>query len=262
MVKVSIVIPLYRITPFISQCLANLNAHTNSEETEIIIVRSSGSFSENCNRGISLAKGEYICLLNDDICVIENWLAPLIDVLDTRPDAGAVSPMMLFPFGQVQFGGMVFHDDYCGGHLGWGWQKEDPRLLKEVTEFQATTFGCVLLRRSALEECGYPTIVPDVYLRNNGKVLDEDFKVGGYEDVDLCLRMKLVGWKIFYQPDSKVIHWESTTFKNMNQKTRLEASKSNRELYLNRWTQYFKDGAFKVDDNDYEGGLDNYARRQ
>ena len=241
--KVSIIVPLYRITPFINQCLTSLNAHTNNEDTEIIIVRSSGSFAENCNRGIKIAKGEYICLLNDDILVTENWLSPLISVLDSRPDAGGVSPMMLFPTKKVQFAGMVFHSDYMGGHLGWGWSSTDPRLPKEVTEFQATTFGCVLLRKSAL-----PLSLED-------KPIDECYRVGGYEDIDTCFRMRKQGWRFFLQPASKIEHWESTTFNNMDQKVRTEASNKNREIYLNRWKPSFERGILKVDDVNFSGGV-------
>lgn len=286
--KVSIVIPLFKHSNLFNQCMDSLAKY--SPEAEIIVIRSNGSFAENCNRGIAAAKGDYICLLNDDIVVTENWLQPLVEVLDNNPSAGAVSPMMLFPpkkewenvitksglqlhqvtdriITKVQFAGMVFHKDYCGGHLGWGWKIDDPRLPKEVTEFQATTFGCVLLRREALEDicqCGSEKCEANEYggshpldLFVDTKVIDESYTVGGYEDIDTCFKFKQKGWKIFLQPASKIFHYESVSFNSIDQTLRQSASNSNRELYLSRWTPYFENGTFKVDDADFEGGVWN-----
>jgi GT2 family glycosyltransferase len=221
---------------------------TYSPECEIIVIRADGSFAENCNRGIAASTGDYICLLNDDCIVTEGWLSPLIQILDEHPKAGAVSPMMLFPEGRVQFGGMIFHNDYSAGHLGWGWKHDDPRLLKEPTEFQATTFGCVLLRRSALEHIAFEDI------GFASELIDEFYKIGGYEDIDCCFRMKLNGWQIWYQPNSKIFHYENATFMSMPYDIRWKASIQNRKLFFDRWTKYFDNKTFKVDDKDYEGG--------
>jgi GT2 family glycosyltransferase len=224
-----------------------------TKDYEVIVIRADGSFAENCNRGIATSSGDYICLLNDDCIVTEGWLQPLIELMDNNPKAGAVSPMMLYPNGKVQFGGMIFHSDYCGGHLGWGWNFDDKRLLKEPTQFQATTFGCVLLRKEALWDTEYNHL-EDYRLLD--KWLDENYKIGGYEDIDWCFRAKLNGWEIWYQPKSKIWHYENQAFNKMG-KERWNQSKNNRELFISRWKPYFDNGTFRIDDADFEGGKVN-----
>lgn len=239
---VSIVIPLYKINPLFYNCLESIKQCTDYPNYEIIIIHSNGSFAENCNRGIKDSKGKYILLLNDDcnVSAMSTWLDKLVAVMESTPKCAAVSPMMLFPNKQVQFGGMVFHQDYCAGHLGWGWHIDDKRLVRNVHEFQATTFGCVLLRKKAINDVG---------------LIDEEYKVAAYEDVDWCLRAKLRGWKILYQPNSIVWHYESQTFQTMDQKLRSDSSAENRKLYISRYAKYFKDGTFSVDDVCYPGGV-------
>lgn len=263
MPKVSIVIPLYRITELFYQCMESLKKC--SPECEVIVIRADGSFAENCNRGIAAASGDYICLLNDDCVVTEGWLSPLVRILDENPKAGAVSPMMLYPNGRVQFGGMVFHSDYCGGHLGWGWAADDPRLIKVPTQFQATTFGCVLLRKEALKSImavdGLHLIgkldETFIYKRSDERFLDDSYKIGGYEDIDWCVRAKLKGWEIWYQPESRIYHYENATFMSMPPEQRWKASIENRKTFLSLWKSFFDDGTFKVDDMDYPGGKVN-----
>ncbi|WP_131120401.1 methyltransferase domain-containing protein [Lichenihabitans psoromatis] len=106
---VSIIIPAYRGLPDLENCLRSLAAHYDTEPSfEVIVVddcpwepvlwalpNSGGlikvSNTENlgfllsCNRGASLARGQYLCFLNSDTIVYGGWLKRLVEVFDDIP---------------------------------------------------------------------------------------------------------------------------------------------------------------------------------
>lgn len=252
---ISIIIPAYNVTPLLYNCLESLKqTGHDGYDLETIIINANGSFAENCNRGIGIAKGEYILLLNDDTQVIQKeWLTLLVKWMDDHPKCGAVSPRMVFPDGRIQFSGMIFHSNYEGGHYGFGWNNDDPRVA-EPRQYQATTFGCVLLRKEALLDIIEFYGPRTEYIREKSEgILDENYKIGGFEDVDACFRLKLKGWEIWYLPYSVLLHAESQTFKSIDQDRRWSAFMQNRLYYHKKWDKYFSNGTFIVDDVLYDG---------
>ncbi|MBO9356741.1 glycosyltransferase [Bordetella petrii] len=61
------------------------------------------------NLGASLASGEYLLFLNGDVFPRHaDWIQPLVDVLETHSDIGAVAPRLLSPEGAIRHAGMEF----------------------------------------------------------------------------------------------------------------------------------------------------------
>ncbi|GEM_PF-3406857 len=224
--KVSIIIPVFNKVELTEKCLQALFTHTPSDiPWEVIVVDNASSdrtpeflkeatqkyprlrylrntvnlgFAKACNQGAEVSSGEYLLFLNNDTEVQENWLQPMVKLLDNDFRVGAVGGKLLFPDGSIQHAGVIIldhrksSDPLYATHV---YQKQSASL--EVTNerryYQAVTAACLLIRRKAFEEV---------------EGFDEEYW-NGYEDVDLCFKLQSKGWLIVYEPQSVVIHHEA-----------------------------------------------------
>ncbi len=157
------------------------------------------NFSRQVNRGMALANGEAILLLNNDIEVIEpDWLAEMVECL-AFPDVGIVGARLLYPGGDIQHAGVVVGLGGLAGHWYVNRPADFPgpmgRLAVRSTA-SAVTGACMLITRACLDAVG---------------PFDEaDFAVA-YNDVDFCLRARAAGFRALYTPFATLIHNESAT---------------------------------------------------
>lgn len=172
-----------------------------NEFPEIIVLRNEANlgFAEGNNIGIrfALQRGaEYVVLLNNDTIVESNFLIPLLELADKDPTIG------------VQSGKIMFHSApnliwYAGGHIHIhkglavhrGIFEEDKGQHDHIEETGYAT-GCLMfLTKRALEEVGE---------------LERSF-FAYFEDFDWCLRAREKGFRVVYNPGSKIWHKVSTT---------------------------------------------------
>ena len=153
------------------------------------------NFSAICNYGVSLAKGDYLLLLNNDTKLItENWLERMVGTC-TRPEVGVCGVRLLYPDDTIQHAGIVVSgaaanhlhkylpSDNCGYFNFAGHQRN----------LSAVTAACVIVRRDAYELVGG---------------FDEKLAVA-YNDVDFCLRLGEKGLLVVYDPYVELVHYES-----------------------------------------------------
>lgn len=214
----SVVIPNWNGLNFLETCLDALRAQTHTEIDVIIVDNASedGSqdfikthypdvmlieLSENtgftgaCNAGMEQAQGEIIALLNNDTEVDPDWAKEVCNAFERYPEIGAVASKMLL-FNQrdhIHTAGDLFTKDGRAVNRGV-WQKDEGQFEEEVFVFSACG-GSSAYRKEMLDEIG---------------LLDHDYFFL-LEDIDLCWRAQLMGWKVLYVPTAIVYHHLSAT---------------------------------------------------
>ena len=154
------------------------------------------NFSRKSNFGAAHARGDYFLFLNDDIEVADaDWLRILLTIAQ-EPGVGAVGPKLLFEDGTIQHAGVfAWHGP---GHIGFGHRQRDVGhmgLLEVDREVLATTGACLLTPRDAFERAGGFTLT----LPSN------------WNDVDYCLKLRELGYRIVWTPQVTLTHFESLT---------------------------------------------------
>jgi GT2 family glycosyltransferase len=163
------------------------------EGARVIASRVNRGFAGGCNLGASAARGEYLVLLNDDALVEPGWLEPLVAACERRPRVGAVGSRLLHADGSLQEAGQVLWSD--GSTTGVG--RDAPAQLHAYEWARRVDYcsgSSLLVRHSTWERLGG---------------LDESYFPAYYEDVDLCLRIAEAGEEVWYEPTSRVRHFES-----------------------------------------------------
>ena len=237
--RVSIIIPLYNQVDYTVACLEALAQNTpeaanyevilvdnaSSDGTEAFLQQLSGDvivhrneqnlgFAKACNQGARLASGEILLFLNNDTIPHPGWLEGMLDVFASEARVGAVGSKLLFPDGTIQHAGVVFADDGSPGH--WLYQADlaDHPLVNQRRDFQCVTAACIAIPRPLFEQL---------------EGFDEGYR-NGYEDVDLCLKIRKAGYRVVYTPDSVVTHVSSVS------EGRKDFDDVNLQRLLKRWS--------------------------
>ena len=215
----SIIIPVWNKCELTYQCLTALPDATSETSYEVILVdngstddtarlldalsgdvqvirnRENLGFARACNQGAKSARGRYLVFLNNDTIPQQGWLKALVDEVESHDDVAVVGSKLLYPDGTIQHAGVGFSRVwFTPYHLYRGFNQH-AEVVNRRREFQAVTAACMLMRREVFEKLdGF----------------DEGYK-NGFEDVDLCLRVRELGGRIIYQPKSVLYHLESQT---------------------------------------------------
>ena len=140
---------------------------------------------------------EYFILINSDIEVTGNWLEPLVKWMDEHPDCGACAPKLHSFQEREKFeyagaaGGYIDRYGYpfCRGRVLKRIETDKGQYDSPADVFWATG-ACLMVRSKVYRELGG---------------LDERF-FAHMEEIDLCWRMQLEGWKVTVVPESTVYH--------------------------------------------------------
>ncbi len=138
-----------------------------------------------------------LLFLNDDTrAIVPEWLEAMVE-LGAGPDAGAVGAKLLYPDGRIQHAGVVLGLFQHAGHAFRGLDGAKrhyfdlPDVIRNVS---AVTGACMLVRAAAFWEAGG---------------FDESRFPVSFNDVDLCLRLTKLGYKVLYTPHAVLQHHES-----------------------------------------------------
>ena len=171
-------------------------------------------FTGGYNRALMEIEADYYVLLNSDVEVSEGWLEPLAGFMEDNPDAGICQPKILSVAEPDRFeyagaaGGFIDRYGYpfCRGRILTCVEKDSGQYDSPKECFWATG-ACLMIRSSLYHHLGG---------------LDDRF-FAHMEEIDLCWRAKLLGYRVWALPSSKVWHVGGGTLPN----------NSPRKLYLN-----------------------------
>lgn len=182
------------------------------------------------NQAIREARGRYVLVLNPDTLLQEDTLRALVAFMDVRPEAGAVGCRILnpdgtfapesrraFPTPSVALYRMVglsrlFPESPVFGRYNMTYLPAD-----EVCEVDALSGSCMMVRRDALAYSFDAWASARAAASGDGAeapepgtgagLFDEEFFMYG-EDLDWCYRIQQAGWRIYYTPETQIIHYK------------------------------------------------------
>ncbi len=168
----------------------------NFPEIRLIQNESNGGFAKGYNDALKHIDSEFYVLLNSDVEVTENWLNPLLDIMED-PKIAACQPKVKSHATQSEFehagaaGGYldVNYHPFCRGRI-FNSVEKDLGQYDHPTEVFWATGACLLIRSKLFHVSGG---------------FDEDF-FAHMEEIDLCWRLKRANYKIFVVPKSTVYH--------------------------------------------------------
>src|SRR5699024_4776423 len=136
-----------------------------------------------------------ILFLNNDTQVTEGWLSSLVKLIESDSTIGMVGSKLVYPDGRLQEAGGIIWSDGSGWNYG---RMDDPdkpeyNYVKDVDYISGAS---IMIRRELWEQIGG---------------FDVRYTPAYCEDADLAFEVRKAGYRVVYQPLSKVIHFEGVS---------------------------------------------------
>lgn len=238
--RTSIIIPSYNGLELLQQAIGAIRFYTNEQETpyELIVVDNGSSdgtcewcireritvislpvnigFPSACNKGLRLASGDSLMLLNNDVTVTQGWLTGLQEALYNQPETGIVGPVTNYASGrqQVAYPFASMHEFHRIAA-----EVRNNRELAAEPILRLVGF-CMLFKRELYARIGE---------------LDERFSPGHYEDDDYCFRARMHGYTLLMCSNVLVHHQGSVSFKRSSPLLVQQLVEHNRQQFIAKW---------------------------
>lgn len=186
----------------------------NYPDVEVLQLDSNYGYAGGYNKALADIESEYFVLLNSDVEVTAGWELPVVEYMDANTHVAAAMPKILSYNDKKTFeyagaaGGFIdkYGFPFCRGRILYKIE-EDAGQYNSVIDIFWASGACMFVRSKAFREAGG---------------LDADF-FAHMEEIDLCWRLKRLGYSVVAVPDSVVYHVGGGTLPNNNP----------RKLYLN-----------------------------
>lgn len=232
--QLSVIIVNYNVRYFLEQALFSVRKAAQNIDTEVFVVDNNSTdgscemlaerfpevklirntenagFSKANNQAILKSTGKYVLLLNPDTVVEEDTFSQILEFMEKTTDCGGLGVKMLDGTGKFLpeskralptpaiafykiFGlAALFPHSRTFGKYHLAYLDKD-----QVHEIEVLSGAFMLLRKEALDKSG---------------LLDEDFFMYG-EDIDLSYRILKSGYKNYYFPKTRIIHYKGESTK-------------------------------------------------
>ncbi len=218
---ISIIIVSYNVKEYIVSCIQSIYKHSKSNYSfEIVVVDNNSKdetieslnknfpnisliknnfnagFSAGVNSGVAICKGKYILVLNPDTMFVEDTISMLINATKNQKRLGAIGPALINENGNIQqsFWGnpsimntllSIFYLDFLNYKKNY-----KNKRLNDISTVETISGAAFFLSKKIFNEL-------------NG--LNE--KLFWMEDIDFSIRLNKAGYKTYYLPSTKIIHF-------------------------------------------------------
>jgi len=155
-----------------------------------IIKNPENNMSSGIDMAMKRAKGRYIFFLNNDIYFEKGAISKMINFMDACPEAGQIQGKVVSYFDHKKIDSVGESMDIYGNPVTLGAGETDKGQYDTLREVLSVTGSTSLYRASLIKKIG---------------ILDPDYRIG-YEDMDLSLRLRTAGYKIYCFPEAVVYH--------------------------------------------------------
>ena len=222
---VSIIIPYKDNVALLEHCVESILTRTDYQNYEIILVDNGSedeatlrysqdlvatrlnvhllrlemdfNFSALNNAAVAQSKSEFVLFLNNDTQVINrDWLTAMVRELQ-RAEVGVVGAKLLYEDGTVQHAGVIYGLGHVAGHSFRTLEDTDSGHMNRANltqEYLAVTGACLMTKRALFNRIGG---------------FDAEHLKIAYNDVDYCLSVHQLGYKVIYTPHARLFHYES-----------------------------------------------------
>jgi len=232
MIKLSIIIVNYNTQKLLRNCLKSVFEKIKGVQLEVWVVDNNSSdgslemvknefpevkiipnkenvgFAKANNQAIKESKGKYILLLNPDTFILDTNFNELLKFMEGHPEAGSCGPLVLNKDGTMQrqckrgfptfWNSFAYYSGLWKLFLKSQWWRENfggyfllNKADNQICEADCLSGAIMIVRRELLEKVG---------------LMCEDY-IMYWEDIDWCFRIKKAGWKIYYIPLTKIVHY-------------------------------------------------------
>ena len=188
-------------------------------KTRLIKEAVNHGFARGNNLAVRQSRGEYLAFINNDTLPRRDWLRPLVEMHRALPEVGIVGSKLVDAAGNTLYTGSYFQAA-INAYTDTG--RNYPATFGGEPRECEVYVGCgILIKRDLFDAVGG---------------FDEHY-FQGYEDFDLCLKVRERGLKVMYCPTSVVEHIENVSMKKLSRRARRRSKERNREFFERRWLQ-------------------------
>jgi hypothetical protein len=247
-VKLSIIVVNFNSKDFLSYTLKSIKLNPPPCDYEVIVIdngstdhslkkakdnfpeftyienKNNPGYGAACNQGANIAKGELLIFSNADVVVTNGAFEKILEDFENNPKLGALGPRYEYPDGKYQpscrryprFRYILFGRKTIGTLL----YKNNPitreflyldlEYQKEPIEVEALVGAFIIVPREIFKKI---------------KGFDTGFFLFA-EDIDLCLRIKKIGYKIIHDPRIRIVHFHGQSRRYLGIKSRYYLRKS------------------------------------
>ena len=245
---VVIIIPVYNNWSMTATCLRSLMMTTNETSYRIVVV-DDGSTDETPHRlaeisgitnlclaenvgflravhaGFAAVSEPWVILLNNDTVVTDGWLDALVDMARADDTIGVVGAKLLFPDGVLQEAGSLIFNTGAGVNYGKG-DRADRSWYEFPREVDYCSGAGILIRHSVWQSTGG---------------FDLEFAPAYYEETDFAFAVRRAGYRVMYQPKSRIYHFEGATYGTDESPKKRALMKTNRKRLVTKWAAELED---------------------
>jgi GT2 family glycosyltransferase/glycosyltransferase involved in cell wall biosynthesis len=242
----SIIIPVHNKFEVTYLCLCSLLFAYNDTPFEVILVddgssdetldiaqvisgirilrhESARGFVDSCNDGASLATGEFVVFLNNDVEATARWLDELIETYRSFDNIGLLGSKLIYPDGRLQEAGGIVWGSGNPWNVGRDGNAFDPRY-NYLRQVDYVSGAAMMLPRGIWTDVGG---------------FSQEFAPGYFEDTDLAMKVREAGHLVVYVPTSTIIHFEGKSSGTDTASGMKRFQEVNRPKFVQKWAHAF-----------------------